>query len=110
MKTEKLFNYYASILNENVEGGSPDATDIAEIPADVAEAGTEEMTTEGERVLCELLVQAFLYEPKEDDAAIGKELQEDVKTEPKVVAAKIRNLLQLGDTTEMKDTLDTVDV
>ncbi len=110
MKTEKLFKYYASMLNENVEGGAPDATDVAEMPADALEPQTDEMTSEGEKVISELLVQAFLYEPKEDDAAIGKQLQEEVKTDPKLVVAKIRNLLQLGDTTEMKDTLDTVDV
>mgnify|MGYP001626594096 FL=1 len=110
MKTEKLFNYYASFLNENAEDGAPDATDVAEVPAEAMAADTAELTSEGEKVISELLVQAFLYEPKEDDAAIGKQLQEEVKTDPKIVVAKIRNLLQIGDPTEMKDTLDQVEV
>ena len=105
MKTLNIFKKYESLYNENVEGGSPDATDIAEMPADILEPQQAEMTSEGEKVISELLVQAFLYEPKEDDAAIGKQLQEEVKTDPKIVVAKIRNLLQLGDTTEMKETL-----
>jgi hypothetical protein len=105
MKTEKLFKYYNSILNENVEGGAPDATDIAELPQDDLEQQPEEMTTEGEKVIADLLVQAFLHEPKDDDAAIAKDIQSDVATEPKVVVAKIRNLLQMGKG-DMKDTLD----
>ena len=104
-KTEKLFKYYASILNEEVEGGSPDATDIAEIPTDVAiDDGVNEMTPEGEKGLVELLVVAFMHEPESDEIAIAKELQHDIDSDPKVVTAKIRNLLQMGEG-DMKDTL-----
>ncbi len=105
MKTEKLFKYYNSILKENAEDGAPDATDVAEIPADAMAPDPSEMTSEGEKVIVELLVQAFLHEPPSDDAAIAKELQADIETDPKVVIAKIRNLLQMGEG-DMKDTLD----
>ena len=104
MKTEELFKYYTSILNEEVEGGSPDATDIAEMPQDALTPDPAEMTAEGEKVLCELLVQAFLHEPPSDDAAIAKELQADIDTDPKAVIAKIRNLLQMSEG-DMKETL-----
>jgi hypothetical protein len=104
MKTEKLFKYYNSFLNENVEGGEPDATDVAEMPADAMAPDPSEMTSEGEKVIVELLVQAFLHEPPSDDAAIAKELQADIETDPKVVIAKIRNLLQMSEG-DMKETL-----
>ena len=109
MKTEKLFNYYASIFNENVEGGSPDATDIAEMPADALEAETDEMTSEGERYLVELMLKAFLHVPGESDAAVAKELQSKIDEDPKGVASAISNLVELGEG-EMKDALDTVEV
>ena len=105
MKTEKLFKYSNSILSEDVEGGAPDATDVAEMPADAMAPDPSEMTSEGEKVIVELLVKAFLHEPPEDDAAIAKELEADINTDPKVVIAKIRNLLQMSEG-DMKDTLD----
>ncbi len=103
-KTEELFNYYASILNEEVDGGAPDATDIAEVPAEDLGAETEEMTSEGEKYLVELLVKAFLHEPDESGAATAKELQAMVEEDPKGVASAISNLVELGNG-EMKDTL-----
>ena len=104
MKTEKLFKHYAKLFNEEVEGGSPDATDIAEMPADAIEAETDEMTSEGEKYLVELLVKAFLHEPGESDAATAKELQAMIDEDPKGVASVVSNLVELGEG-EMKDTL-----
>ncbi len=104
-KTEKLFKYYASILNEEVEGGSPDATDIAEMPADAIEAETDEMTSEGEKYLVELLLKAFLHVPGESDASVAKELQGKIDEDPKGVASAVSNLVEMGDV-EMKETLD----
>lgn len=104
MKTEKLFKYYASILNEEVEGGSPDATDIAEMPQDALEAETDEMTSEGEKYLVELLVKAFLHEPDESGAATAKELQAQIDEDPKGVTSAISNMVELGEG-EMKETL-----
>jgi len=104
MKTEKLFNYYASMLNENVEGGAPDATDVAEIPQDDLAAETDELTSEGEKYLVELLVKAFLHEPDESGAATAKQLQGEIELDPKGVASAISNLVELGNG-EMKETL-----
>ena len=104
-KTEELFNYYASILNEEVDGGAPDATDIAEVPAEDLGAETEEMTSEGEKYLVELMLKAFLHVPGESDAAVAKELQGQIEEDPKGVASAISNLVELGEG-EMKDTLD----
>jgi len=104
MKTEKLFNYYASMLNENVEGGAPDATDVAEMPQDALEPAQDEMTSEGEKYLVELLVKAFLHEPDESGAATAKELQAQIEEDPKGVASAISNLVELGNG-EMKETL-----
>ena len=104
MKTEKLFKYYNFIL-ENVEGGSPDATDVAEIPAADLDSPTEEMTSEGEKYLVELLLKAFLHVPGESDAAVAKDLQMKIDEDPKGVASAISNLVEMGDG-EMKDVLD----
>jgi len=104
MKTEKLFKYYASMLNENVEGGAPDATDVAEMPQDALEPAQDEMTSEGEKYLVELLIKAFLHEPDESGAATAKELQAMVDEDPKGVASAISNMVELGDG-EMKETL-----
>lgn len=104
MKTEKLFKYYASMLNENVEGGAPDATDVAEMPQDALEPVQDEMTSEGEKYLVELLIKAFLHEPDESGAATAKELQAMVDEDPKGVASAISNMVELGDG-EMKETL-----
>ena len=109
MKTEKLFKYYASMLNENVEGGAPDATDVAEMPADALEPQADEMTSEGEKVLVELLVKAFLHEPGESDRAVAKEIQGKIDEDPKAVAAAISNLVEMGEG-EVKDALDSVEV
>ena len=105
MKTEKLFKYYNSILSENVEGGAPDATDVAEVPAEAMAVDPAAITTEGEKIHADLLVKAFLHPPGEDDKAIVKELQHDVQSEPKEVIAKIADLLSMSEG-EMKDTLD----
>ena len=59
MKTEKLFKYYNSILSENVEGGAPDATDVAEVPAEAMAVDPAAITTEGEKIHADLLVKAF---------------------------------------------------
>lgn len=104
MKTEKLFNYYASFLNENAEDGAPDATDVAEVPAEAMAAETQEMTSEGEKYLVELLVKAFLHEPDESGAATAKELQAMVEEDPKGVASAISNLVEMG-ASELKETL-----
>ena len=104
MKTERLFNYYTSIFNEEVDGGSPDATDVAEVPAEAMAAETDEMTSEGEKYLVELLVKAFLHEPDESGAATAKELQGEIELDPKGVASAISNLVELGNG-EMKETL-----
>jgi len=104
MKTERLFNYYTSIFNEEVDGGSPDATDVAEVPAEAMAAETDEMTSEGEKYLVELLVKAFLHEPDESGAATAKELQAQIEEDPKGVASAISNLVELGNG-EMKETL-----
>ena len=104
MKTERLFNYYTSIFNEEVDGGSPDATDVAEVPAEAMAAETDEMTSEGEKYLVELLVKAFLHEPDESGAATAKQLQAQIEEDPKGVASAISNLVELGNG-EMKETL-----
>ena len=104
MKTERLFNYYTSIFNEEVDGGSPDATDVAEVPAEAMAAETDELTSEGEKYLVELLVKAFLHEPDESGAATAKELQAQIEEDPKGVASAISNLVELGNG-EMKETL-----
>ncbi len=104
MKTEKLFNYYTSILNEEVDGGAPDATDVAEVPAEAMAAETDELTSEGEKYLVELLVKAFLHEPDESGAATAKALQAQIEEDPKGVASAISNLVELGNG-EMKETL-----
>jgi len=104
MKTEKLFNYYTSILNEEVDGGTPDATDVAEVPAEAMAAETDELTSEGEKYLVELLVKAFLHEPDESGAATAKQLQAQIEEDPKGVASAISNLVELGNG-EMKETL-----
>lgn len=105
MKTEKLFKYYNSILSENVEGGAPDATDVAEVPAEAMAADPTEMTAEGEKYLVELLLKAFLHVPGESDAAVAKDLQSKIDEDAKSVASAISNLVEMGDG-EMKDTLD----
>ena len=103
-KTEELFNYYASILNEEVDGGSPDATDVAEMPEDALEPEEDAMTSEGEKYLVGLLVKAFLHEPDESGDAVAKELQGMVDEDPKGVASAISNLVEIGNV-EMKETL-----
>jgi len=109
MKTLDLFKEYESLFNEEVEGGAPDATDIAEMPQDALEPTQDEMTPEGEKVLIELLVKAFLHEPNDSDQAVAKELQLQIDEDPKHVAASIGGLVSFG-SEGMKDTLDTVDV
>ncbi len=104
MKTLDIFKKYESLYNENVEGGSPDATDIAEMPTDELEPQIDAMTSEGEKYLVDLLVKAFLHEPDESGAATAKELQGMVDEDPKGVASAISNLVEMGDG-EMKETL-----
>lgn len=107
-KTEELFNYYSSILNEEKleldDAATPDATDIAEMPEDAVEPAADEMTSEGEKYLVELLVKAFLHEPDESGAAAAKELQAMIDEDPKGVASAISNMVELGEG-EMKETL-----
>ena len=104
MKTLDIFKKYESLYNENVEGGSPDATDIAEMPEDALEPQVDVMTSEGEKYLVDLLVKSFLHEPDESGAATAKELQGMVDEDPKGVASAISNLVEMGDG-EMKETL-----
>lgn len=109
MKTEKLFKYYASILNEAqlevADAEAPDATDVAEVPADAMASETQELTPEGEKYLVELLLKAFLHVPGESDAAVAKELQAKVDEDAKGVASAISNLVEMGEG-DMKDVLD----
>lgn len=113
MKTEKLFKHYAKLLGESslevADTEAPDATDVAEMPADALETQEDEMTSEGEKYLVELLVKAFLHEPGESDAATAKELQAMIDEDPKGVASAISNLVELGEG-EVKDALDDVQV
>lgn len=108
-KTTELFNKYAKLFNEEKlelsddAAATPDATDVTEMPELEADP-TEEMTSEGEKYLTELLVKAFLHEPDESGAATAKELQAMIDEDPKAVAAAISNLVELGDG-EMKETL-----
>ena len=110
-KTEELFDKYAKLFNEaQLEVGdteAPDATDVAEMPADALEPTEDAMTSEGEKYLVELLVKAFLHEPGESDAATAKELQGSIDQDPKGVASAISNLVEMGEG-EMKDVLDQV--
>lgn len=105
-KTEELFAKYAKLFNEEVDLdlGSPDATDISEMPEDAVEPAAEEMTSEGEKYLIELLVKAFMHEPDESGAATAKELQGKIDEDPKAVAAAIKNMVELGPE-DMKETL-----
>ena len=107
-KTEKLFNKYAKLLNEEKleldDPSTPDATDIAEMPEDAVEPAADEMTAEGEKYLVELLVKAFLHEPDESGAATAKELQSMINEDPKGVASAISNMVEIGEG-EMKETL-----
>ena len=109
MKTEKLFKYYASILNEAqldvADVDAPDATDVAEVPADAMASETQELTPEGEKYLVELLLKAFLHVPGESDAAVAKDLQSKVDEDAKGVASAISNLVEMGEG-DMKDVLD----
>lgn len=100
-KTEDLFKQYASLLTE---ADDFDATDVEEQP-DLEQDATQELTSEGERYLIELLVKAFLHEPDESDAATAKELQLDLDTDPKAVAAAISNLVEIGPEGGIKDDL-----
>ena len=110
-KTEELFDKYAKLFTESqLEIGdteAPDATDVTEMPEDALEADTDEMTSEGEKYLVELLVKAFLHEPDESGAATAKELQAQIDEDPKGVASAISNMVELGEG-EMKDTLAQV--
>ena len=110
-KTEELFAKYAKLINEeklDLESPeTPDATDIAEMPEDALEPQEDEMTSEGEKYLVELLVKAFLHEPDESGAATAKELQAQIDEDPKGVASAISNMVELGEG-EMKDTLAQV--
>lgn len=107
-KTEELFDKYAKLLNEAqldvADAAAPDATDVAEMPEDTLDPQEDEMTSEGEKYLVELLVKAFLHEPDESGAATAKELQAQIEEDPKGVASAISNLVELGDG-EMKETL-----
>ena len=107
-KTEELFAKYAKLINEDkLELDTPeipDATDISEMPEDAVEPAGEEMTSEGEKYLIELLVKAFMHEPDESGAAAAKELQGRIDEDPKAVAAAISNMVELGPE-DMKDTL-----
>lgn len=107
-KTEELFSKYAKLFNEEKleldTPETPDATDIAEMPEDAVEPAGEEMTSEGEKYLVELLVKAFMHEPDESGAATAKELQSKIDEDPKAVAAAISNMVELGPE-DMKETL-----
>ena len=107
-KTEELFAKYSKLINEeklDLESPeTPDATDIAEMPEDALDDTPEEMTSEGEKYLIELLVKAFMHEPDESGAAAAKELQGKIDEDPKAVAAAISNMVELGPE-DMKDTL-----
>ena len=107
-KTEELFDKYSKLFNEAqldvADAAAPDATDIAEMPADAVEPAGDEMTSEGEKYLVELLVKAFLHEPDESGAATAKQLQAQIEEDPKGVASAISNLVELGNG-EMKETL-----
>ncbi len=108
-KTEELFNKYSKLFNEAqlevADAAAPDATDIAEMPEDAVEPAGDEMTSEGEKYLVELLIKAFLHEPDESGAATAKELQAMVDEDPKGVASAISNLVEMG-AGEMKEVLD----
>ena len=93
------------MLNENVEGGAPDATDVAEVPADAMASETQDLTPEGEKYLVELLLKAFLHVPGESDAAVAKELQSKIDEDAKGVASAISNLIEMGEG-DMKSVLD----
>ena len=107
MKTLELFHQYDNLFNEEkLELDSleaPDATDIDEQP-EMEPNATEELTSEGEKYLVELLVKAFMHEPDESGAATAKELQSMIEEDPKGVASAISNLVEIGNE-ELKDTL-----
>ncbi|MDB4430197.1 hypothetical protein N9273_00080 [bacterium] len=104
MKTLDIFNKYNKIFKENVDLNSPDATDIEELPVNDLDSGVEELTSEGEKYLVELLVKAFMHEPDESGAAVAKELQGQIDEDPKGVTAAISNMVELGEG-DMKETL-----
>lgn len=99
-KTDHLFAKYSTFLTEADE----DATDITDMDLEVDD-GVEDLTSEGEKYLVELLVKAFLHEPDESDAATAKELQTQLETDPKAVAATISNLVEIGPEGGIKDDL-----
>lgn len=109
MKTLELFKEYEELYTEEKlelsddAAATPDATDIDEQPELEVDA-TEEMTSEGEKYLTELLVKAFMHEPDESGAATAKALQAQIEEDPKGVAAAISNMVELGEG-ELKDTL-----
>lgn len=102
-KTDHLFAKYSTFLTEADEDAT-DATDITDMDLEVDD-GVEDLTSEGEKYLVELLVKAFLHEPDESDAATAKELQTQLETDPKAVAATISNLVEIGPEGGIKDDL-----
>lgn len=103
MKTEELFEKYLRYLAEQDATEEMDATDTAEQPA---QPDVQDLTSEGEKYLIDLMVKAFLHVPDESEGKIVKELQASLlDINPKGVLENIENMLELSpvDTKSMLD-------
>jgi hypothetical protein len=114
MKTLKLIDKYIKLLEQDAQAmpqqpeqaAQPDATDVATQPE---EQEVRPLSSEGEKELVMLLVQAFAHAPTEQELkivdAINQELSE---TNPKEVAETISKLLNSSSTGDQQ-MIDRID-
>lgn len=108
MKTLKLIDNYIKLLEQDVGADlqEPDATDVSTQPE---EQEVRPLSSEGEKYLVSLLVQAFAHTPTDQELNIVDAInQEAGETNPKDVAETIEKLLN-NTREDFKKTIDTLD-
>lgn len=110
MKTLELIDKYFQLLEQGeqqLDQTAPaDATDIATQPE---EQEVRPLSSEGEKYLVKLLVQAFVHTPSDQEINIIDALNQEVgETNPKDVAEAIEKLLN-NTREDFKNTIDAVD-
>jgi hypothetical protein len=111
MKTLKLIDRYLRILEQDAQIDAsaveqPDATDINTQPE---EQEVRPLSSEGEKYLVNLLVQAFAHTPTDQELNIVDSINQEVgQTNPRDVAETIQQLLN-NTQEDFERTIDTID-
>jgi hypothetical protein len=93
MKTLNLINKYFRIIEQD-EQNPANATDATDV---VAPTEVQPLTSEGEKLLIDLLIKAFAHSPDDNELTIIDTIQQQyLESNPKEVVAVIQKLLDGG--------------